>query len=268
MGLHAPGVSSAQAILAASHHQNLAQGLGYSALRASLPPGRRIGSTLNVQPCRPSEGREENDEAARTMDDAWNRLFLNPLFGKAYPERFSAILGELMKANDAEILAAPIDFLGINYYSRFYMRADPGAPFGIALGEGPPGIERTSLGWGIEPDGLEEALLMIQREYSNIETIVCEFGAFFQDPAPVNDIVEDPKRIDFIRRYLTAMGSAIRQGVNLKGALYWTVTDNWEWAQGFTPTFGLAQLDRLTLARIPKRSLLYLGDCAKQNKVL
>ena len=109
---------------------------------------------------------------------------------------------------------------------------------------------------------------MIQREYSNIETIVSEFGAFFQDPAPVNGIVEDPKRIDFIRRYLTAMGSAIRQGVNLKGALYWTVTDNWEWAEGFTPTFGLAQLDRLTLARIPKRSLLYLGDCAKQNKVL
>lgn len=147
------------------------------------------------------------------------------------------------------------------------MRAAPDAALGIALGEIPPGIARTAMGWGIEPDGLEEALLTIRR-YGDVDLMITEFGAFFEDPAPTNGVVEDAKRIDFIRRYLIAMCSAIEHGVRLKGALCWTVTDNWEWAEGFTPTFGLAQLDRRTLARIPKRSLFYFGDCARQNKVL
>jgi beta-glucosidase len=268
LGLHAPGLASRAAYLAAVHHQNLAQGLGFQALRAALAGDRRIGTALAVQPIRPADGRAGNAEAARQFDDAWNRVFLDPLFGKPYPERFAGEFARLSRTGDARIIAAAPDFLGVNYYYRIYVRRASGNPLGAMPSAPPHGTELTGLGWAIEPDGLAEVLSELQHGYGNPETIVTEFGAAFADAAPRDGVVDDPRRSDFIRRYGMAAGTAIARGARVRGLFYWAPTDNWEWTKGFTAHFGLIQVDRHTLARIPKRSLAYFGACANQNTII
>lgn len=268
LGLHAPGLASRAAYLAAVHHQNLAQGLGFQALRASLAGDRRIGTALAVQPIRPAAGGAGNEEAARRFDDAWNRVFLDPLFGKPYPARFADAFERLCRTDDLRIIAAVPDFLGVNYYYRIYVRHAPATPLGALPSAPPQGSAVTGLGWAIEPAGLAEVLLHLQRRYANPEIVVTEFGAAFADAAPRDGVVDDPRRVAFIRSHAMAAGAAIAQGAKVRGLFYWAPTDNWEWTKGFTAHFGLIRVDHRTLARIPKRSLAYFGQCARRNAVV
>jgi len=162
----APALNSPPAALAAVHHQNLAQGLAFQSLRAVLPAGCHIGTTISVAPIRPEGGRAENITAARTVDALWNRAFLDPLYGKGYPDLLKEHLAPLVKEGDMEIIAARPDFLGVNYYMCFYVKAAGEAPFGVAPGEPPPGLPRTAY-FQVEPDGLTEVLSSLDADYGH-----------------------------------------------------------------------------------------------------
>lgn len=268
LGKHAPGLTSMQAFIASMHHQNLAQGLGFQALRSVCPSSTRLGTTLTLQPVRPADSSPDSAEAARIWDDAWNLAFLNPLFGKPYPHRFMAKLAPLIQSQDMAILAARPDFLGVNYYSRSYMRSSSHNVLGATWGASPAGTPSTGMGWPVEPDGLVDMLARLRDECGNPEIYITENGASYPDPTPVEGIIADPQRIAFLHDHLMAAHKAIRLGCNLKGYFGWTLTDNWEWAEGYEPLFGLVHVDRTTLQRTPKASLFWLGQCARTNRVI
>lgn len=267
-GDHAPGLRDRDAVLAAIHHQNLAQGLGFQALRASLPAARRVGTTLSLQPARPAGAAAADAEAAVALDALWNGAFLQPLFGRLYPESLQTALEPWMQPGDARIIAAAPDFLGVNYYSPLYAVADPGHPLGVRVVEAPAGLERTGVGWPVEPEGLSEMLLRVKQDYGDPEMVITEFGASYADPPPRGGTIADPQRTDFLRRHLLAVRAAIAEGCRVTGAFAWSATDNWEWEKGFTAPFGLIGIDRQTLQRTPKQSLVWLGACAQANVVL
>ncbi|MCY1274810.1 Beta-glucosidase A [compost metagenome] len=265
--VHAPALNSADAAYAAIHHQNLAQGLAFKALRATLPSGHRIGTTVNLQPVRAEDDSAENQAAAHMVDALWNRAFVDPLYGKGYPALIAERLAPFIHDGDMELIAVKPDFLGMNYYSRIYVRQVPGEVLGIAQGEAPQELPRTGY-FHVEPEGLSEMLLRLHRDYAAPELYITETGFAMPDPPPRDGVVEDSGRIAHLASYLKAAQVAQAQGVRLKGLFYWSATDNWEWAQGFAKRFGLIHVDRDTLARTPKRSLGYFADCIRHNAAL
>ena len=267
-GDHAPGLHDRDAVLAAIHHQNLAQGLGFQALRASLAAGRRVGTTLSLQPVRPAGDDAAHAGAAAALDALWNGAFLQPLYGRPYPESLQAALAPWLQPGDARIIAAAPDFLGVNYYSPLYAVADPSHPLEVRIAEAPAGLERTGIGWPVEPDGLTGMLLRLKQDCGDPEMVLTEFGASYADPPPQDGTIADPQRTDFLCRHLLAVRDAIAAGCRVTGAFAWSATDNWEWEKGFTAPFGLIGIDRQTLQRTPKQSLAWLGACAQANAVV
>jgi len=268
-GIHAPGVTSLAAAGAAMHHQNLATSLMLTAARANLPGDARVATTINLQSVRPVSDTPEDAAAAKFADAFWNTAWLDPLFGKGYPDEVEELVAPYVKDGDIQALAVHPDFIGMNYYSRLYVRADGKSPLGFAVElANPPGnLARTAF-YPVDPDGLTETLLRVHAAYGEPDIYITETGFALVDPAPANGVVEDPERIAYLKSYLHAARDAIRQGVRLKGMFYWSATDNWEWAEGFSKTFGLVQIDRETQARTPKRSLEYWGRCSRENRIV
>ncbi|MGN7740769.1 glycoside hydrolase family 1 protein [Pseudomonas sp. 22526] len=265
--VHAPAFNSAEAAYAAIHHQNLAQGLAFQALRATLPGGHRIGTTVNLQPVRAETTSAQDEQAARMVDALWNRAFVDPLYGKGYPQLAADLIAPYVAEGDMELIAVKPDFLGMNYYSRIYVRQAADHVLGIAQGQAPRHLANTDY-FHVEPDGLTEMLLRLHDEYDSPQLYITETGFAMPDPQPLDGVVDDLGRISHLASYLKAAQAAHAQGVRLKGLFYWSATDNWEWAQGFAKRFGLIQVDRATLARTPKRSLGYFADCIRHNAAL
>ncbi|MCY1524845.1 Beta-glucosidase [compost metagenome] len=166
-----------------------------------------------------------------------------------------------------ELIAAKPDFLGMNYYSRIYVKRAPRESMGIVQGQAPQHLASTEY-FHVEPEGLTEMLLRLHDEYGAPELYVTETGFAMPDPQPQDGVVDDGGRIAHLASYLKAAHAAHAQGVRLKGLFYWSATDNWEWAQGFSKRFGLIHVDRDTLARTPKRSLGYFASCIRDNAAL
>jgi beta-glucosidase len=261
----APGLRSADAARAATHHQMLAQGLMAQAVRARRPAAR-LGSAINLPPVLPAAPGPQNLEAARLMDVTWNRAFLDPMTGRGYPPEAGVALAPWILAGDEALLPIRPDFIGVNYYSRAYALAAPGAP-GFVSAPAPPQTERTDY-FDFEPDGLRETLLRVKADYGDIPLVVTETGFAERDPAPAGASIDDPSRIRHLRAYLAAAQGAAAAGANLKGLFYWAATDNWEWAQGFSKRFGLVAVDPTTQARTPKTSLAWYGRCARANRIV
>lgn len=265
--VHAPALNSADAAYAAIHHQNLAQGMAFQALRAALPGKHRIGTTVNLQPVRAEDSSAANEAAARMVDALWNRAFIDPLYGKGYPEHVAELVAPSVIDGDMALIAAKPDFLGMNYYSRIYVRHAPGEPMGVAQGQAPQHLASTAY-FHVEPDGLTEMLLRLHGEYEAPDLYITETGFAMPDPQPQGGVVDDIGRIAHLSSYLKAAQAAQARGVRLKGLFYWSATDNWEWAQGFSKRFGLIHVDRHSLARTPKRSLHYFANCIRHNAAL
>ncbi|MBV9553590.1 MAG: beta-glucosidase [Alphaproteobacteria bacterium] len=253
LGEHAPGLRDRQAMIAAVHHLNLAQGRALAALRAANAR-LRLGTVMSLQPVRPDGGGAADREAAANWDAMWNRAFLDPLFHGAYPERFAALVERLVQPADLAQIRQPLDFFGVNYYAPMYQRADPAGLVGSSWGATPSGLRSTALGWPIDPTGLIETLLDLRDNYGNPPVYITENGAFFKEPAGPGGRIVDLLRIRYLRDHIAAAHRARILGVNLAGYFVWTLVDNWEWSHGYSATFGLARLDRATLARIPKAS--------------
>ncbi len=267
-GSHAPGMTGKANYFKAIHHQNLAQGTALKALRAAGGgKGWQLGTVLSLQPVWPVGGLDANYPASLMWDALWNRACLDPLLKGSYPELLAKDFAPLVKAGDLETIRQPIDFLGLNYYSRMHQQPDPGGLFGTAYGSPPEGTRRTGMEWPIEPDGLAEILSELQEEYDNPPVYVMENGADYPDTVGPQGKVEDGDRIAFIRDHLLSARKAIDEGANLKGWFVWTLLDNFEWAEGYRRHFGLVQVDRQTMKRTPKASYYWYADVIRKNGV-
>lgn len=253
LGLHAPGRSDLAEFLAAVHHQNLATGLGIGRARA-LVPATKLGTILNLQPVLPGAAGEEHEAAAALVDAAYNRAFLDPLLRGSYPEALIGMLGPYLRGDDLAQIAAPLDILGVNHYTRLRVLADPDGPAGLALAPAPTGSEVTDMGWEIAPNALHSLLLELRDDYGNPAVVITENGAAFADRHDRRGRVDDRLRGEYLVRYVRAVERAVEDGCDVRGYFVWTLVDNFEWAEGFSKRFGLVQFDRETLARTPKSS--------------
>lgn len=248
-GEHAPGLRSLEAALKAAHHLLLGHGLAVEALRAE--GAKRVGIVLNFTPV---EGEEEARERA---DRYHNRFFLDPILGLGYPESpFRSALTPPIRPGDLDLIARPLDFLGVNYYTVAR----------VAPGEGvypvrylPPEGEATALGWAVRPDGLY-GLLKRLGALVPWPLYVTENGAAYEDRWAGEGVVEDPLRVAYLEAHLEAAFRARAEGVDLRGYFVWSLLDNFEWAHGYRPRFGLFYVDYPTQRRIPKRSALWYRD--------
>jgi beta-glucosidase len=261
-GRHAPGVRDGDGALAAAHHLMLGHGLATEQLRAR--GDAPVGITLNISPVVPASAGQADLDAARRQDLLVNRLFTEPVLGGVYPADAEEVWGALTDFSfrhdgDLAIISTPLDFLGVNYYFRLHVRDAPAerksaSDIGI-LDATPSTVEKTGLGWPIEPDGLYAALTGLRGRFARLPPIyVTENGCSYPDEVGPDGEVPDQARIEFTKAHLRAIERAQADGVKVLGYFHWSLMDNFEWAEGYTPRFGLVHVDYVTQVRTPKSS--------------
>ena len=254
LGVHAPGRTSDSDALAAGHHILLAHGRAAEVLRREAPDSE-VGIAVDLVPMYPFSDTEADIEAAHREDGFRNRWFLDAVLGRGYPEdmleRYAEILPPIADG-DLETIAAPLDFLGVNYYTRNVVRAGVGE---VAT----EGAEHTDMGWEVYPDGLRDLLVRLHAEYELPDLYITENGAAFPDSRN-NGTVRDPRRIAYLGGHLDAVASAIADGVPVRGYFLWSLLDNFEWAFGYSRRFGIVYVDFETLERVPKDSFAWYRD--------
>lgn len=267
-GVHAPGVRDMTTALRAAHHLLLAHGRAVEAYR-SLGQGGEIGITLDLQVSSPETDSEADRTAARDVDSRTNRWFLDPVLRGSYPgdalEAYVAQGADLdfIEGGDLDVISGAIDFLGVNYYFRRLVGASVDE-FGERAGSGDD-AETTAMGWGVDPDGLTEQLARLRRDYPPIPIYITENGTAMEDVLGPDGTVLDPRRIDYLRRHFASAERAIEEGTDLRGYFVWSFLDNFEWAYGYRPRFGLVYVDFETQRRIPKASARWYAGVIAAN---
>ncbi|MBX6748992.1 MAG: beta-glucosidase [Micromonosporaceae bacterium] len=259
MGVHAPGLALMFGALSAAHHQLLGHGLAVSALRSrtgspiaianNYSPVVVAGGTGRAEPW-VGEPSDADHAAADAYDALHNRLFTDPLFGRGYPSGFDLPVAD----GDLEVIAAPIDAIGVNYYQPTAIRApstpDSDLPFDIVALEGYP---VTDFGWPVVPDGLRDILTRLHRDYGR-PLYVTENGCAYADTP------DDQRRIEYLSSHIDAVQAARSAGADVRGYFVWSLIDNFEWAEGTSKRFGLVHVDFDTLVRTPRASYAWLRD--------
>jgi beta-glucosidase len=267
LGIHAPGHRSAFEATIVAHHLLMAHGTAVQAYRAT---GRnQIGLVVNIEPKYPASEDEADVAATRRADAYMNRQFLEPALRGTYPEELSGIFGQSWtprSAADLETIHQPLDYIGVNYYTRSVVRDEPSAWPLRAAGVRQENRLHTQTNWEVFPQGLTDTLLWIKNRYGNPPVYITENGAAFPDPPSVTGpVLEDPLRVEYLRTHLLAVHEAIRQGADIRGYLAWSLFDNLEWAHGFTKRFGLVHVDYQTLKRTPKASAQFFSRVIASN---
>lgn len=248
LGIHAPGYRDIRATARSMHHVLLAHGTAVEALRAE--GAKNLGIVLNFTVSEPATDSEADKKAARLADGIFNRWFLDGVFKGVYPEDVLDVLGAHMPAgfaDDMTLVSTPIDWLGVNYYTRNLFAHDADSHmFGTKTVEGP--LEKTDIGWEIYPEGLEQILTRISADYTNLPMYVTENGM-----AEVEG-EDDPRRVAYYDAHLKAVLRARERGADMRGYFAWSLLDNFEWAEGYSKRFGLVHVDYKTQKRTPKAS--------------
>ncbi|HLI11354.1 MAG TPA: GH1 family beta-glucosidase [Alphaproteobacteria bacterium] len=258
LAAHAPGLGGgAPACLAALHHQNLAQGTALKALRAERPAAK-LGTVLSLQPVVADSARAADGAAAIRWDAVWNRVALDGVMRGAIPGILVPEMAKLVRPDDLAIIRQPLDLLGVNYYSKMTVRAQPGALFDTGWGR-PRAARFTAMGWPVQPEGLLDILMELKALYGNPPVMITENGAAYDDRLGPDGEVADPTRIAFLGDHLRALRRALAAGCNVRGYLVWSLMDNFEWQAGYTRRFGLAYVDYASERRIPKASFHWYG---------
>jgi len=277
-GEHAPGHRDPAEALRAAHHLLLSHGWALPVLRRNSPDAA-VGIVLNLVPGEPASPSEADREETRRFDGSFNRWYLDPLFRGRYPEDAVAdrvkqghlLPGPLpfLERGDLAAISAPIDFLGVNYYTRAVLRSEAVPESANAPRTVPrvPREERTEMGWEVHPRGLHDLLLRVQRDYQPGRVYITENGAAFADRPDAAGWVDDPRRVAFLRGHLAACARAIADGVPLAGYFHWSLLDNFEWAYGYSKRFGLVWVDYETQARTPKASFSAYREIISSNAV-
>ncbi len=264
IGTHAPGLTGKQNWLAALHHLNLGQGLAIQALRAQAPKAR-IGTVAACEPIHPSSQSPQDIEAANYFDALWNGGVLGPLLQGRYPERLAAEMAPFCGQNDLRICQQKIDLLGINYYSRLYIKHAPDSVLGAYFGSNHDPVKFRAAGWPIAPDGLYEILTRISRDYGAPEMFIAENGyPTTLDHRPGNGL-DDTGRITYLSENLRFLQAAIADGAHVTGYFVWTLLDAFEWNAGTKWHFGLVHVDFETLQRTPRDSYYWYGDLVRAH---
>jgi len=280
-GRHAPGAKEGEGALAAAHHLLLGHGLAVAALRADASQGQQVGITLNLQPVTAATTSAADIAASERSLMQSNLLFTDPVLEGQYPElarRTYAGLTDFGFLHDGDLatIAAPLDFLGVNYYfpSRVreapYLQADPALRTADDLGTADvlePGEELTAMGWPVEPAGLTRLLVWLRDTYPMLPPIyVTENGRACDDVVDAGGQVDDPDRVRYLDGHLRAVMDAVDAGVEVRGYYCWSLMDNFEWAEGYGKRFGLVHIDYATQRRTPKTSFAWFrGLIADQH---
>jgi beta-glucosidase len=280
-GEHAPGLRDAAAAAAATHHLLLGHGLATQALRAA--GANDVGITLDLAPVRVlgDAGSEPLEQARIITDAAANGLYLGPVLHGRYPGHAPAGYlppDRLIADGDLETISAPIDFLGVNYYQPVVLRA--GDPADLRRNERParcqvPGVveyrpddlERTSMGWLVDPSGLHELLVDVSGQAPGLPLYVTENGCAAEDYVNPDGEVNDLERVRYLHTHLEAAARAIKDGANLAGYYVWSLLDNFEWAWGYQKRFGIVFVDFGTQRRIPKASAAFYANVVRANAI-
>lgn len=289
-GVHAPGRIDHAASVRAAHHLLLGHGLAVRAMREQRPD-QRFGITLNLYPVDALSADPLDIAGARRVDGIANRIFLDPVLGRGYPadvlETIAPISGtDFILDGDEATIAAPIDALGVNYYSRHYVRAD-GSSSPVPPTTGPDaaqydpswvgagdvaklstGLPRTAMGWEVDADGLYETLVRLQRDYDAPTLYVTENGAAYDDVVGHDGRIADHDRLAYLRDHFAAARRAIADGVDLGGYFVWSLLDNFEWGYGYGKRFGIVHVDYDTLVRTPKASAHWYRRVIAANAVV
>jgi len=262
LGNFAPGIVDPVAALHASHHLLLSHGRSARAIRAEARLPAKVGLALSLGSVHPATSSEADRHAAARFDAFTNRWFLDPVLLGTYPEELAARfapLGTPIQPGDMEEIHQPLDFLGVNYYSRSIIRDDPTVPF-LEAAQVKPEQGEFSLMWEIYPAGLFELLQRLWTEYRPPLLLVTENGMPVADAPDSRGRVEDSARISYLARHVAEVQRAMAQGIHVGGYFVWSLTDNFEWALGYGMRFGLVYVDFATQKRIPKASAAWFRD--------
>ncbi|MDO5728595.1 MAG: GH1 family beta-glucosidase [Actinomycetaceae bacterium] len=283
-GIHAPGYTDPKQAVAAAHHLLLGHGLAAKEIR-SRADGKplSLGITLNFTVAHPADPNSAADhDAARQIDGAHNRIFLDPLLRGSYPadvcdDMREAGLDRVIRDGDLDIISQPLDVLGVNFYNGVAVAG----PSGSEINSTTPyvGAERirtlsrglpvTDMGWEVLADDLRELLIRLDKEYTGpagIPIFITENGAAYPDVCDETGFVDDTHtRLAYIRDHLIAVHEAIGQGVDINGYFAWSLMDNFEWTFGYTKRFGIVRVDYETGARTPKASAHWYARTASRK---
>jgi beta-glucosidase len=266
-GVHPPGHAAPAEVPWASHNLLRAHGAGVRAIRAE--GAAQVGLVVNLEP-KYSASERPADLAATARAEAYmNRQFLDPIFLGAYPEALAEVFGAdwpLFPPDDLPLIQEPIDFLGINYYTRSVTEDAPRAKPVRAARKRQDGSLHTALDWEVYPRGLTDVLLWVRDRYGPIPLYVTENGAAFEEsPTASEPVVDDPLRVAYLRDHLRAAHAALEQGVDLRGYFAWSLLDNFEWAEGFAKRFGLYHVDFATQQRSLKSSARFYREVIQSH---
>ncbi|MFJ3602253.1 GH1 family beta-glucosidase [Streptomyces anulatus] len=254
-GRMAPGLTDLTAAVRASYHLHLGHGLAVRAIRAASSDAR-VGIVNNLSPIEPASTGEADLAAARRADGHINRWWLDPILGRGYPQDMVEEYGVQLpvRPGDLETIAAPLDWLGLNYYFRQVVTADPDGTAPHAKQVSVPGARLTHMDWEVHAEGLEQLLLRLTGEYGVQRIYVTENGSAYEDVVAADGSVHDPERVRYLEEHLAACARAVDKGAPLAGYFAWSLMDNFEWAYGYDKRFGLVHVDYATQRRTVKSS--------------
>ena len=254
IGAHAPGMRDIRAAARSMHHVLLAHARAMEVLRAH--DIGQLGIVLNFEHANPASGSAADIAAAERYDGIYNRWFIQALMQGAYPADILDALAPHMPsgfADDMAAISAPLDWLGVNYYTRSNLRDAPHTAWpSLEAVEGP--LPKTAMDWEVYPDGLYATLTRLKRDYTGDLPITVTENGMAGDDRVENGIVTDHQRIAYFNGHLAAVLRAIEEGVPVAGYFAWSLLDNYEWALGYGKRFGLVHVDYETQLRTPKAS--------------
>jgi beta-glucosidase len=269
-GLLAPGHSNLYEAPLATHNLLRSHGMAVQRFRSTrAAQNGKIGIVVNLEPKYPASRSSADLQATKRADAYMNRQFLDPVFQGRYPEEMTEIFGEAWPEwpdEDMQLIAEPVDFLGINYYTRKVERFHPDIlPLKT---KHVPQLNHiyTETHWEVFPEALTQVLLWVTERYGKLPIYITENGAAFYDPpSPINGRIEDPLRVEYYRQHLRAAHDAMKQGVDLRGYYAWSLLDNYEWSLGFSKRFGLVHVDYETQRRTIKASGRYYSEVIRSS---
>ncbi len=263
LGIHAPGQALMLDALPTAHHQLLGHGLATSALRSA--GARQVAITNNHAPAWPATDDAADVAAARAYDTLHNRMFADPLLLGRYPDLSAFGVGpaglDCVLDGDLAVISAPLDALGVNYYSPTRLSALPDSPLPFQM-QPIPGYPVTAFGWPVIPAGLTELMTMLKDRYGDRlpPVYITENGCSVNDEVSGDGTVEDQFRIDYLDGHVRALHAAMAAGVDVRGYFVWSLIDNFEWTEGYHQRFGLVHVDFGTQRRTPKASYHWYRD--------
>jgi beta-glucosidase len=253
IGYFAPGIKNPKTALQVSHHLLLSHGLSVPIIRENAKAAQ-VGITLNLSPVHAASEDSEDQAAAKRLDGLSNRWYLDPLYGRGYPQDILDLHDESapdVATGDLAKIAIPTDFIGVNYYMRNLVKHNPAAENGLEYVKSD--LDRTDFDWEIYPEGLTELAVRLGTDYQAKEVYITENGSCYDDTM-IDSQVNDEKRCKYLELHLQASSEAVKQGAPLMGYFAWSLMDNFEWAEGYSRRFGLVHVDFETQLRTIKSS--------------